>query len=72
VREDLGRIPADELVILRARAKAEDQIMERLSKDIQDSQRSKGVWELRVDDQTGDIHTMSGILGFSELYGGTR
>ena len=72
VREDLDRIPADELVILRARAKAEDQIMARLSKDIQESQRSKGVWELRVDDQTTDIHTMAGILSFSELYASGR
>ena len=69
VREDLSRLADDELVILRARAREEDQIIDRLSNGIRISQKSKGVWELRVDEQTSDIHSMAGILSFSELFG---
>lgn len=69
VIDDLNRSSAEELVILKARAKSEDQIIQNLAQEIHVPQDSEKLWQLRVDEQTEDIHSINGILKFSELFG---
>jgi anion-transporting ArsA/GET3 family ATPase len=69
VIDDLKKNSADELTILRARAKSEDSIIENLAEEIHGNQESASIWQLRVDEQTDDIHSIVGILKFSELFG---
>jgi anion-transporting ArsA/GET3 family ATPase len=70
VRKDLDRSSSGDVAVLRTRAKSEDRIIDQLSKDLLDIQRNYNAWELRLDDQTDDIHTMDGILRFSMLFAG--
>lgn len=70
VVEDLKRLPPDQLAILQTRAKSEDQVISRLSDDIHSTQKGAKVWELRVDEQSENIHSLEGILRFSNLFGG--
>jgi anion-transporting ArsA/GET3 family ATPase len=70
VIQDLEKVSSEELVILKARAKSEDQVIDKLSHEIHARQDSERLWELRVDEQTEDIHSIAGILKFSELFGG--
>lgn len=69
VIQDLDRVSPEELIILKARAKSEDQVIGSLSHEIHSQQDSARLWELRVDEQTEDIHSINGILKFSELFG---
>jgi ribosomal protein L29 len=68
VKDDLRQMSPDELVVLQARAKSEDQVIARLSKEIHGSQKTAKIWELRVDEQSEEIHSMNGILRFSSLF----
>lgn len=54
--------------ILRARSVLEDQVIASLSKDIHDPKKNVNAWELRIDDQVDDIHSMDGILRFSKFF----
>lgn len=67
---DLHRADSDEGVILRTRAKAEDAVVHSLKSDILRSQGAGKMWDIRIEDQSADIHSLSGILAFSELYSG--
>ena len=68
VKDDLRQMSPDELVVLQARAKSEDQVIARLSKEIHGSQKTAKIWEIRVDEQAEEIHSMNGILRFSSLF----
>ncbi len=54
--------------IVKTRAKGEDQVIESLTRQLNASGKARSIWVLRVDEQSGDIHSMSGILEFSKLY----
>jgi hypothetical protein len=58
------------VAILNTRLKAEDAVVSDLKADIWRSQRFSGMWDVRIDDQSWDIHTLEGILAFSKLYSG--
>jgi anion-transporting ArsA/GET3 family ATPase len=68
VTADLGALSSDNLAILKARAKSEEQTIDRLSRSIEIMQERQQVWRLRVDEQTADIHSIDGILDFSKLF----
>ncbi len=68
VRNDMDRAAASDAAILRARSLVEDQIMAKLSKNIHNTKKNVHTWELRIDDQLDNIHTMDGILKFSMFF----
>lgn len=70
LRDDLLLDQSDNLAILKTRLKAEDGVVSDLKGEITRSQRSSGMWDVRIDDQSWDIHTLDGILAFSKLYSG--
>jgi anion-transporting ArsA/GET3 family ATPase len=67
---DFSRTDTDEIAILKTRAKAEDAVVQSLKSDVLRSQGGRNMWDIRIEDQSGDIHSLKGILDFSELYGG--
>jgi anion-transporting ArsA/GET3 family ATPase len=66
---DLNNSDADKNVILRTRAKAEEAVVQSLKTEVLKSQGDRTIWDIRIEDQTADIHSINGILDFSELYG---
>ena len=70
LREDLLGDQSDDVAILNTRLKAEDAVVSDLKADIGRLQRFSGMWDVRIDDQSWDIHTLDGILAFSKLYSG--
>ncbi|MEI6833271.1 MAG: ArsA-related P-loop ATPase [bacterium] len=68
LREDLLGDQSDDVAILKTRVKVEDSVVSQLKSDIGRSQSGSGMWDVRVDDQSWDIHTLDGILAFSKLY----
>jgi anion-transporting ArsA/GET3 family ATPase len=68
LREDLLGDQSDDVAIMKTRVKVEDSVVSQLKGDIGRSQSGSGMWDVRVDDQSWDIHTLDGILAFSKLY----
>ncbi len=70
VLADLNRSQSDESAILRTRAKAEETVVQGLKLDVLRSQGGRKMWDIRIEDQSTDIHSLKGILDFSALYSG--
>jgi len=68
VSHDAATSTADELAILKVRARSEDQVVEGFKEGLVGLQKGRAMWDVRIDDQTIDIHTLDGILKFSKLY----
>lgn len=67
---DLDRSDSDESAVLRTRANAEDAVVRSLKSDVLRSQGGREIWDIKIEDQSADIHSLKGILDFSELYAG--
>lgn len=62
--------PSDTVAVLKSRLRSEDAVVAELKAKITTTQRAGEVWHVRIDDQPGDIHSLEGILSFSEIYSG--
>jgi anion-transporting ArsA/GET3 family ATPase len=65
--DSVGGQSAD-AVILRSRAKSEDEVIEALAAQLGSQVQRNSMWVHRVDEQSRDIHSMEAILDFSKLY----
>lgn len=61
---------SDEFVILKARVKAEDDVVKELRSAVARLQSGGKPWDVKISDQSYDIHSLEGILNFSKLYTG--
>lgn len=57
-------------LVFKTRAAVEERVISDLKNTIIASQRGRKMWDVRIDDQTADMHSLEGILSFSRLYVG--
>lgn len=68
--ETVEQNSSDELIILKARLKAEDDVVKELRSAVARLQSGGKAWDVKISDQSYDIHSLEGILNFSKLYTG--